>query len=73
MPWRANARGTPADTSLYYERGLLAPGVDDDAPLPYPRAPLDALGGARCVYLSQRPGLGYDIGWDYIQARTLAG
>src|SRR6478672_11079530 len=51
---------THEDTSLYYERGLLAPGVDYDATLPYLRTSLDAMDSDGYVHLSQRPGLGYD-------------
>lgn len=59
---------THQDTSEYYERGLLGPGVDYEAALPYLRSPLDVLDSDGYVPLPQRPGLGYDIAWDYIEA-----
>ena len=34
---------TSEDTSEYYEKGLLAPGVNYDAPPPYLRSNCDAL------------------------------
>ena len=55
----------PEDTCGYYERGLLAPGVDYDAPLPYLTEPIDALDPDGYVTLPQKPGLGYSIDWDY--------
>jgi L-alanine-DL-glutamate epimerase-like enolase superfamily enzyme len=64
---------THEDTSEYYERGLLAPGVDYDATLPYLRESLDALDSEGYVHLSQRPGFGYDINWDYIKTHTIEG
>ncbi|MGA1196243.1 MAG: enolase C-terminal domain-like protein [Candidatus Latescibacterota bacterium] len=57
---------TSEDTCEYYERGLLAPGVDCNTPPPY----LDALGDPMdkegYVHLSKEPGIGYKINWDYI-------
>lgn len=64
---------THEDTSEYYEHGLLAPGVDYDATLPYLHGSLDALDSEGYVHLPTRPGLGYDIDWDYIRANTIAG
>ena len=58
---------TPEDTSEYYERGLLAPGVDYDAPHPYLNAICDKLDPDGYVNLPKGPGLGYDIVWDYIR------
>jgi len=59
---------TSEDTCEYYERGLLAPGVDYDAPPAYLNTPLDVLDPDGYVSLPSRPGLGYDINWDYIEA-----
>jgi L-alanine-DL-glutamate epimerase-like enolase superfamily enzyme len=58
---------TSEDTSEYYEKGLLAPGVDYDAPRPYLRDTCDRLDDEGYVTLPTRPGLGYDIEWDYIR------
>jgi L-alanine-DL-glutamate epimerase-like enolase superfamily enzyme len=55
------------DTCEYYEKGLLAPGVDYDAPLPYLRDNPDPIDGDGYVHIPQKPGLGYDINWDYIE------
>jgi L-alanine-DL-glutamate epimerase-like enolase superfamily enzyme len=56
------------DVSEYYERGLLAPGVDYDAPPEYLTEPLDVLDPDGYVTLPTKPGLGYDINWAYIEA-----
>lgn len=63
---------THEDTSGYYERGLLAPGVNYDVTLPYLKQSLDALDADGYVPLPQLPGLGYDINWDYINDNTVA-
>jgi L-alanine-DL-glutamate epimerase-like enolase superfamily enzyme len=57
---------TSEDTCEYYERGLLAPGVDYDLPPAYLNTPLDVLDPDGYVSLPRRPGLGYDINWEYI-------
>ena len=57
---------TSEDTSEYYEKGLLAPGVDFDAPHPYLGTICDKLDVDGYVTVPQTPGLGYDIIWDYI-------
>ena len=57
---------TPEDTSEYYEKGLLAPGVDYDAPHPYLRNTCDAIDPDGYVHLPPGPGMGYEIQWDYI-------
>jgi L-alanine-DL-glutamate epimerase-like enolase superfamily enzyme len=62
---------TSEDTCEYYERGLLAPGVDYEAPLPYLKEPCDALDSAGYVHLPVQPGLGYQIIWDYIEANRV--
>jgi len=62
---------TSEDTSEYYEKGLLAPGVDYDAPLPYLHRTCDPLDADGYVTLPRGPGLGYDIRWDYIAANTV--
>jgi L-alanine-DL-glutamate epimerase-like enolase superfamily enzyme len=62
---------TSEDTSEYYEKGLLAPGVDYDAPHPYLRRTCDQLDPDGYITLSQAPGLGYEIEWDWIEANKL--
>lgn len=62
---------TSEDTSEYYEKGLLAPGVDYDAPHPYLAETCDRIDAEGYVALPQGPGLGYDIVWDYISDNDL--
>ncbi|HET7714176.1 MAG TPA: enolase C-terminal domain-like protein [Bauldia sp.] len=57
---------TPEDTSEYYEKGLLAPGVDYDAPHPYLKTTCDRLDPDGYVTMPKASGLGYEIEWDYI-------
>ena len=57
---------TSEDTSEYYEKGLLAPGVDYDAPHPYLKATCDRIDAQGYVALPRAPGLGYEVVWDYI-------
>ena len=51
---------------LYYEKGLLAPGVDYDAPHPYLKSICDKLGPDGYITMPKAPGMGYEIVWDYI-------
>jgi L-alanine-DL-glutamate epimerase-like enolase superfamily enzyme len=57
---------TSEDTSEYYEKGLMAPGVDIDAAHPYLKDICDKIDPDGYVHLSALPGMGYDIRWDYI-------
>jgi L-alanine-DL-glutamate epimerase-like enolase superfamily enzyme len=58
---------TSEDTSEYYEKGLMAPGLDIDAPVPYLAQTCDRLDEAGFITVPDRPGLGYDIVWDYVE------
>lgn len=58
---------TTEDTSEYYEKGLLAPGVDYDAPHPYLKDICDKVDADGYITMPTKPGLGYDIVWDYIK------
>lgn len=58
---------TSEDTCEYYERGLVAPGVDCNTPPPYLNAIGDPLDDEGYVHLSEEPGMGYAINWDYIK------
>lgn len=51
----------------YYERGLLHPFVDYEAPKPWLNKPIDPMDDEGYVYVSQDPGLGLDINFDYIR------
>jgi L-alanine-DL-glutamate epimerase-like enolase superfamily enzyme len=63
---------TSEDTSEYYERGLLAPGVDYDAPHPYLRQTCDRLDPDGYITLPAAPGLGYELVWEYIEDNLLS-
>jgi L-alanine-DL-glutamate epimerase-like enolase superfamily enzyme len=63
---------TSEDTSEYYEKGLLAPGVDYDAPHPYLRQTCDRLDPDGYVTLPAAPGLGYELVWDFIDDNRLS-
>ena len=52
---------------LYYERGLLHPFIDHDAPAAWLNAIVDPLDEEGFVHVSQAPGLGMDVNWDYIR------
>ena len=58
---------TSEDTSEYYEKGLMAPGVDLDAPLGYLKEIPDRIDEDGYVHLPTGPGMGYQIEWDYIR------
>ena len=58
---------TSEDVCEYYERGLLAPGVDYETPPPYLHTLGDPMDGEGYVHLSAEPGMGYQINWDYIE------
>jgi len=64
---------TSEDTCEYYERGLLAPGVDCETPPPYLEAIGDPMDEQGYVHLPQEPGMGYRIMWDYIKDNLIAG
>lgn len=52
---------------LYYERGLLHPFVDHDAPPAWLNESVDPMDDEGNVHVSQEPGLGYDVNVDYIR------
>lgn len=57
------AMGIPGE---YYERGLLHPFIDYDQPPAWLNEPVDPLDDEGYVHVSQKPGLGMDINFDYI-------
>jgi L-alanine-DL-glutamate epimerase-like enolase superfamily enzyme len=63
------AMGTPGQ---FYERGLLHPFVDYDSPPPWLKESVDPMDAEGNVAVSQKPGLGMDINFDYIRDNTLA-
>ena len=62
---------TSEDVCEYYERGLVAPGIDCNQVPPYLDALGDPLDDEGYVHLSQEPGMGYRINWDYIKENSL--
>jgi len=64
---------TSEDTCQYYERGLVAPGVDYETPPPYLEAICDPLDADGYVAVPQEPGMGYRLKWDYIDEHRLPG
>lgn len=62
---------TSEDTSEYYERGLLGPGVKYDVPPPYLEAIPDPMDAEGYVRVPQEPGMGYRIKWDYVDAHRI--
>jgi L-alanine-DL-glutamate epimerase-like enolase superfamily enzyme len=56
----------------WYERGLLHPFLDYDEVPAYLKSLADPMDSDGFVHLSDRPGLGEDIDFDYIAAHTVA-
>ena len=50
----------------YYERGLTRPDVDNDIPDPWMKSICDPMDDEGNIIISQRPGLGMEFNWDYI-------
>ncbi len=51
----------------FYERGLLHPHIDYEVPKPWLNAINDPMDDEGFVHVSQEPGLGMDVNWDYIE------
>ena len=58
---------TSEDSCEYYERGLLAPGIEYDTPPPYLLEIGDSMDEDGYVKVPTEPGMGYKINWDYIE------
>jgi L-alanine-DL-glutamate epimerase-like enolase superfamily enzyme len=56
----------------WYERGLLHPFLDYDEVPAYLKSLPDPMDSDGFVHVSERPGLGEDIDFDYIAAHTVA-
>jgi L-alanine-DL-glutamate epimerase-like enolase superfamily enzyme len=56
----------------FYERGLLHPFVDYDAPKPWLGSLEDPMDDAGYVHVSDQPGLGWEIDFQYIDANTVS-
>jgi L-alanine-DL-glutamate epimerase-like enolase superfamily enzyme len=57
--------------SEYYERGLVHPFIDYDQPLPYLNRIFDPMDSDGYVYISELPGIGLDINFEYIRENTI--
>jgi len=62
---------TSEDVCEYYERGLLAPGIDCDTIPPYLHEICDPMDNEGYVQVPQEPGMGYKINWDYINENKI--
>lgn len=62
------AMGIPGE---FYERGLLHPFVDYEQPPPWLNRLVDPMDNEGFVHVSQDPGLGLDINFDYIRDNIL--
>ena len=58
---------THEDTSEYYEKGLLAPGLPCEKAPPYLKERCDVIQPDGYIDMPKRPGLGYEINWDFIE------
>jgi L-alanine-DL-glutamate epimerase-like enolase superfamily enzyme len=63
------AMGIPGQ---FYERGLLHPWVDYEAPQPWLTENDDPMDDEGYVHVSQRPGLGWEIQFDYVQENLVS-
>ena len=63
------AMGIPGE---YYERGLLHPFLDYDQPPPWLHELADPLDDQGYVHVSQKPGLGQEINFDYIREHAVS-
>jgi L-alanine-DL-glutamate epimerase-like enolase superfamily enzyme len=64
--------GAMAIPGEYYERGLLHPLLDYEAQTPWLKEIVDPLDDQGYVRISQRPGLGEEIDWDYIREHEVS-
>ncbi len=64
---------TTEETCEFFERGLLYLDEDSDRTPPYLKSPCDPMDSEGYVHLPQKPGLGFDFNWDYINDNLLEG
>jgi L-alanine-DL-glutamate epimerase-like enolase superfamily enzyme len=62
------AMGIPGE---FYERGLLHPFIDYEQTPPWLNKSVDPMDDQGYVHVSQDPGLGWDINFDYVEANLL--
>jgi L-alanine-DL-glutamate epimerase-like enolase superfamily enzyme len=70
-PGNLHALCTMGFPGEFYERGLLHPFVDYEKPAPWLNKINDPMDDEGFVHISQAPGLGEDINFDYIQANLV--
>jgi L-alanine-DL-glutamate epimerase-like enolase superfamily enzyme len=63
--------GAMATPGLYYERGLVHPFIDQEVPPPWLNTLVDQMDDEGFVHISQSPGLGYDVNWDFVNGNLL--
>jgi L-alanine-DL-glutamate epimerase-like enolase superfamily enzyme len=59
------------ENGRWYERGLLHPHFDYDAVPPHLNSLIDTIDEHGVVTLPERPGLGDDLAFDYIEDNTV--
>jgi len=62
------AMGIPGE---FYERGLLHPMNNYEKKKPWLKESVDPMDNEGYVHISQKPGLGVDIDWDYVESNTV--
>ena len=55
----------------FYERGLLHPFIDHDKPAPWLNELADPMDDNGFVHVSNRPGLGWNINWEFIEGNRV--
>ena len=66
-PGNLNALGAMGEPGQFYERGLLHPFVDYEAPPAYLNALFDPMDDEGYIHMPTLPGIGMDINFDYIK------
>ncbi len=62
---------TSPKLSEWFERGLLGPGFDYETPLPPLKKISDPMDDEGNVLIPQKPGLGMELDWDYIEENRI--
>jgi L-alanine-DL-glutamate epimerase-like enolase superfamily enzyme len=63
--------GAMAIPGEFYERGLLHPHLDYEARTPWLKEVADPIDAGGFVHISQQPGLGVEIDWDFVNANVV--
>ncbi len=70
-PGTLQVLGAMAIPGEFYERGLLHPHVDHEAQTPWYAEVVDAVDAEGNISISQKPGLGFEIDWDFVNANAV--